>query len=499
MVSLPLLQLGNQLNVPKNSRRKPFVASDFKYDGAGAAGAQAGAPHAGTAAAGTPQAQQQPLDRPLAVVDATEPAAELARLSYPEGQAYRGLWYSRGNKPPYPNTTKNDPRRLLMRVNAWRFEDGKRSIGLAQLRRLVSSLRDKGYLEFRPNRRRRNPRGKIDGFRRGSFVAIIGPAPHELEYLERGHGTGQTHYLARLDASREEKEKCSLEAPPQNMFVGGHEVTDSPPKQQEQRSDRERASRSPDSRQAIHSREIIAHEKHLTELATIVSERFGTPWRKEAERTKALFSIKRAFDEGASRTDLEVVVVGTASNRAGAIEKAKARGELHPFWEQQSADVVAKAASYFYRKIENSRGYYAPMVEGIRQLGVQALLNLYDIDATAPGFAGIELTELVEPASEPAPEHHVVPYEPHELGDPFAELFGEFREPAQDVEVLPSTAPAPHVHHFDDKPRLCRCHEKRSADETIHPFDEHGRCTVPVVVRACACGIEGCARKAVPA
>jgi len=319
---------------------------------------------------------------------------KLAALSYSEGYVYRALWYSRGNRPPYPETTKNDPRRLLMRVNAFRFEDGRRFIAKEQLRELVSSLRDKGYIEFRPNRRRRKPTGKTEGFRRGSFVAVIGPAPRDIEYLVRGHGRGQAHLLPRLAiierssdpeiplSGDSHEEKPALEDAPQKTRVDGHEVTNSPPKQREETE----SSSGARERATVATKEIEEIEEKLTELAKIVSAHHETPWRPcEEKRSWRVSAIARALECPGNSALLELAVIGTSVRRAKAIARAKDDGQRHRYWEDLEADIVATAASYFYR--DRQPWHWEEEIN----LGFRELVENYGATGDVQDFTGVTL------------------------------------------------------------------------------------------------------------
>jgi len=393
----------------------------------------------------------------------------LAALTYSEGYVYRAFWYTRGNQPPYPNTTEYNPPKHLMLINTWRIEDGKKPIGLARLRELVSSIRDKHYVEFRPNRRRRKPTSG-EGFQRGSFIAVIGPAPEDVVYMWRGHEQGQTHCLP--------KQKPALTVTPQETRVDGHEVTDSPLKQQAQSSS---------ARYPRAHRPHEAFEEKLTQLAELVSSNLGVPWRPIEERQHwRLGAVARALELDwmtVSAPELEVAVIGQARKRAKAVLRAKEEGVLHDFWEQQEGDIVATAASRTYKYELGGPDFHNQNL----RLGVLELREHYgvDIEDSLDTFTGLTIDE---PETEPDDCFCDTeePELPLESGD---DLFGD----ASDESIVK----CPHAHQFEDILRRCRCHEKYGADETQHEFDGVGLCTVPVVVPTCACGVEGKARKAV--
>jgi len=141
-----------------------------------------------------------------------------APLSYADGYVYRGVWFSRFGKGRFPNATTFNAGQLLMKVNGFRDTDGRTPIGERQLRRTLSSLRDKGYIAFRANRRRRKP--TAGSFQRATFVECL-VIIEAIRYLERGRHQNMTHLLPRTV-------KCPLAATPRKKAVHGHEVTNSP-------------------------------------------------------------------------------------------------------------------------------------------------------------------------------------------------------------------------------------------------------------------------------
>lgn len=287
-----------------------------------------------------PQHPSQP-SRPSAggARQATQPRqpGTSQRLSYGAGYVYRALWFSKFGGGRFPTAGTFRAGRLLMKVNAFRDQDGRRPIGPQHLRRTVSTLRDKGYLAFRSSRRRRRPAG--DTFRRATFVECLVPI-EAIRYLERGRERDQTHRLPRI-------QKCAFAATPQEMRVRGHEVTRAPlevtrgDSQVVVRSEKTKSTERPPRPPRRFTQRHFEAERLLTAYAVQTSELLGQPWEPlQGKRPWRLGAIEKTTQD---THELVQLVVGMAVRRGADIEDASSRGRWHPFWEVGHGDIVARA------------------------------------------------------------------------------------------------------------------------------------------------------------
>jgi len=286
-----------------------------------------------------------------------EPAQQ---LSYTEGYVYRAVWFSRFGKGRFPNSGTFNAGRLLMIVNTYRLDDGRRLVSLQHLRRTVTSLRDKGYLAFRPSRRRRRP--TRDTFRRATYIECMVPI-EAIRFLERGRHSGQTHRLPLI-------QKCALAVTPQEKRVGGHEVTKAPlevTREKEAKAGDEPKNCSPPPAPRIQfSDDTIRIEKQLTEAAESASTHLEHPWEPIAQRrTDRLKAIEDTLGAGTT-TEEEMLhqAVGQVIQRSGEIEYARKSGLWQEFWEVNHADPICRMLTY-----DDEDRIFRMMETGARALG----------------------------------------------------------------------------------------------------------------------------------
>jgi len=248
-----------------------------------------------------------------------EPApAPRPKLTYVEGWVYRALWFSRMNRGKYPEAGTYDPARLLMRVNTYRVEDGRTPISLRQVRRLVSSLREKRWIEFRASRRRRVPTG--ERFRRGTWFACLAPIPENVDYLPKGRERGQTKRPALLP-------KVAVGGTSRKVAVGGSVLSNESSPQV--------------TKVASTNRETESDERELVleaELCGIVTRASEHDWEADEHRIAwRLTAVKRQLDAGDSEAGLKLAAFGIAIAR----ERELQRGSV--FWLEDDADPVLVA------------------------------------------------------------------------------------------------------------------------------------------------------------
>lgn len=273
----------------------------------------------------------------LEVKPELEPAQQ---LSYVEGYVYRAVWFSRFGKGRFPNATTYNMERFLMIVNTYRIDDGRKLIKLHQLRRTISSLRDKGYLAFRSKRRRRKP--TAEGFRRATYVECqVGI--EAIRFLERGGHRGQTHRLPRIV-------KSPFTATPQEKSVHGHEVTKAPlevTREKEANAGSELKNCSPPTAPRIRfSDDTIWIEKQLTEAAETASTHLEHPWEPiEQRHTDRLKAIEENLDVYTEEETLHLAI-GQVIQRSREIETARGWGQWQEFWEVHHADPICRMFTY---------------------------------------------------------------------------------------------------------------------------------------------------------
>jgi len=305
----------------------------------------------------------------------SEPTELTQPLTYSEGYVSRALYFSRMGRGKFPNSTTYRPAHLLMKVNTFRLEDGRMPIKLHQLRRIVTSLADKGYVVFRSSRRRRLPTG--DNFRRATYVEVLAGGPDTLRFLERGRHRGQTHRLPRI-------QKCPLAATPRKKSVGGREVTMPPssngkisvsggPLAADTDNYSQKQETNSKAKQTFQAN-VVAAEKELTSLAVTVSDELGTPWQPLA--SKRPWRLRRLYlvlgqSPLTNYPEINAMVAGMAYQRSRDIERAHNRGNYHEFWHLDEGDIVARVLAYdgdFHRSDHADR---------LERLGERLLWNLH--------------------------------------------------------------------------------------------------------------------------
>jgi len=302
---------------------------------------------------------------PTPAVDFKPAPAPLPKLTYTEGWIYRALYFSRMNAGKYPEAGTYDPARLLMRVNAYRFEDGRQPISLRQLRRLVSSLREKRWIEFRASRRRRAPTG--ERFRRGTWFACLAPIPSNMDYLSKGRERGQTKRPALL-------RKVAVRGTPCKRAVGGSALSNgrSPEVTKETKS----ASTGFDkhgfpeavAREEEMETEAVAMPDMIEAVVMLEAELCGTAtrasehdWEADEHRTGwRVSAVKRQLDRGDTATDLKLAAYGVAIAR----ECDMRRPGGSAFWIEGDADAVLVALADVTQYRKRAIGWLAK-VEGM--------------------------------------------------------------------------------------------------------------------------------------
>jgi len=280
------------------------------------------------------------------------PAPEpLPKLTYSEGWVYRALYFLRMGAGKYPEAGTYDPARLLMRVNAYRFEDGRKPISVRQLRRLVSSLREKRWIEFRANRRRRAPTGKR--FRRGTWFACLAPIPETVDYLPKGRERGQTKRPALLS-------KVAVDGTSRKVAVGGSALSNksSPQVTKPASTGSEHRVQETDLNEYDDTEAVVMLEADLCGTVTRASEH---DWEADDHRTAwRLSAVRRQLEAGDSVVDLELAAFGVAIARE--CELRRPRGSA--FWVEGDPDAVLVALADVEQYRRRGLGWLAK-VEGV--------------------------------------------------------------------------------------------------------------------------------------
>jgi len=277
-----------------------------------------------------------------------EPHTPLPKLTYSEGWVYRALWFSRMNAGKYPEAGKYDPARLLMRVNAYRFEDGRKPISVRQLRRLVSSLREKRWIEFRASRRRRAPTG--ERFRRGTWFACLAPIPENMDYLPKGRERGQTKRPALLS-------KMAVGGTSRKVAVGGSALSNESSPQVTKPASTGSQHRV---QETDEHEDMVMLEADLCGTVTRASEH---DWEADEHRTAwRLSAVRRQLDRGNTAADLKLAAFGVAIARE--CELLSGRDRAHEFWIDGDADPVLVAMHDVAQYHRRALGWLAK-VEGV--------------------------------------------------------------------------------------------------------------------------------------
>lgn len=317
------------------------------------------------------------------------PAPEpLPKLTYSEGWVYRALYFSRMNAGKYPEAGTYDTARLLMRVNAYRFEDGRKPISARQLRRLVSSLREKRWIEFRANRRRRAPTG--ERFRRGTWFACLAPIPETVDYLPKGRERGQTKRPALLS-------KVAVGGTLRKVAVGGSalrnislpEVTKSAStlrgRVEAQPTAQPKAQKEPETEAVVMLEAGLCGVVTRASVGEWEADEHRTAWRQSA--------VKRQLEAGDSVADLHLAAFGVAVARE--CELRRPRGSA--FWIAGDADAVLVALADVHQYRKRARGWLVA-VEGVSALELERIERTGKLWADAWADEHAQLERLADRA-----------------------------------------------------------------------------------------------------